>query len=74
MEMPYERSAVTMAPNSETLILKPFAMTWVFNTSFRVRIRLLRLVLWKGKIEPCVGWLGRCLMSIGLREGSGLRR
>jgi hypothetical protein len=41
---------------------------------FRVRIRLPRMVLWNGKIEPCVRWLGRCLMSIGLREGSGLRR
>jgi hypothetical protein len=29
---------------------------------------------WKGKIEPCVRWLGRCLMSIGLWGGSGLRR
>jgi transposase InsO family protein len=26
------------------------------------------------KTEPCVRWLGRCLMSIGLREVSGLRR
>jgi hypothetical protein len=72
--MPYEQSAVTMAQNSKTLVLKPFAMTWVLNTSFRVRIRLLRMVLWKGKIGPCVRWLGQCLMSIGLREGSGLRR
>jgi hypothetical protein len=71
--MPYELSIVTMAQNSETLILKPFAMTWVFNTSFRVCIRLPRMVLWKGKTEPCVRWLGRYLMSIGLREGSGLR-
>jgi hypothetical protein len=67
-------SAATMAQNSETLILKPFAMTWVLNTSFRVRIRLPRMVLWKGKIGPCVRWLRRCLMSIGLREGSGLRQ
>jgi hypothetical protein len=29
--------------------------------------------LWKGRTEPCVRWLGRCLVSIGLREGSGLR-
>jgi hypothetical protein len=65
---------VTMAQNSETLVLKPFAMTWVLNTNFRVRIRLLRMVLWKGKTEPCVRWLGQCLMSIVLREGSGLRR
>jgi hypothetical protein len=42
-------SAVTMARNSETLASKPFAMTWVLNTSFRVRIRLLGMVLWKGK-------------------------
>jgi transposase InsO family protein len=33
-----------------------------------------RMVLWKGKIGPCVRWLGRCLMSIGLRESSGMRR
>jgi hypothetical protein len=72
--MPYEQAAVTMAQNSETLVLKPFAMTWVLNTSFRVRIHLIRTVLWKGKIGPCVRWLERCLMSIGLREGSGLRR
>jgi hypothetical protein len=71
--MSYEKSAVTMAQNSETLILKPFAMTWVLNTSFRVRIRLPIIVLWKGKTEPCARWLRRCLMSIGLREGYGLR-
>jgi hypothetical protein len=72
--MPYEQSAVIMAQNSETLILKPFAVTWVLNTSFRVRIRLPRMVLWKGKIGPCERWLGRCLMIIGLRGSSGLRR
>jgi hypothetical protein len=27
-------TAVTMAQNSETLVLKPFAMTWVLNTIF----------------------------------------
>jgi hypothetical protein len=69
-----ERSAVTMAQNSETLVLKPFAMTWVLDTSFRVRIRLPRMVLWKGRTGPCARWLGRCLMIIGLREGIGLRR
>jgi hypothetical protein len=57
-EMPYEQSAVTMAQNLETLVLKPFAMIWVLNTSFRVRKRLPRMVLWKGKIEPCVRWIG----------------
>jgi hypothetical protein len=72
-KMPYERSAVTMAQNLETLISKPFAMTRVF-TSFRVRIHLPRMGWWKGKTEPCVRCLGRCLMSIGLREGFGLRR
>jgi transposase InsO family protein len=56
-----------------TLVLKPFAMIWVLNTSFRVHIRLPRMVLWKGRIGPCVRWLGRCLMSLGLSEGSGLR-
>jgi hypothetical protein len=34
MEMPYEESAVTMAHNSETLVLKLLAMTWILNTSF----------------------------------------
>jgi hypothetical protein len=72
--MSYEQSAVIMAQNSETLILKPFAMTWVLNTSFRVRIRLPIVLLWKGRIGPCVRWLEQCLMSIGLREGTGLRR
>jgi hypothetical protein len=48
-EMPYEQSAVTMARNSETLVSKPFAMTWVLNTSFRVCIRLPRKAWWKGK-------------------------
>jgi hypothetical protein len=33
-KMPYEQSTVTMAQNSETLVLRPFAMTWVLNTSF----------------------------------------
>jgi hypothetical protein len=32
--------AVTMAQNSETLVLKPFGMTWVLSTSFQVCIRL----------------------------------
>jgi hypothetical protein len=72
--MPYEQSAVTMARNSETLASKPFVMTWVLNTSFRVRIRLPRMAWWKGKTEPCVRWLGRCLTSIGLRDGSGPRQ
>jgi hypothetical protein len=73
-EMPYEQSAVIMAQNSETLVSKPFVMAWVLNTSFRVCTRLPRMVLWKGRTGPCVRWLGRCLMSIGLREGTGLRR
>jgi hypothetical protein len=47
--MPYEQSAVTMAHNSETLVLNPSAMTWVLNASFRVRIRLPKMVLLKGK-------------------------
>jgi hypothetical protein len=38
-KMPYERSEVTMAQKSETLVLKPFSITWVLNTSFRVHIR-----------------------------------
>jgi hypothetical protein len=48
-EMPYKKSAVTMAQNSETLVLKPFAMTWVLNTSFRVCIRLLEWCCGKEK-------------------------
>jgi hypothetical protein len=56
--MPYEQSAVTMAHNSETLVLKPFALIWVLNTSFLVRICLLRMVLWKGRTDSCVRWLG----------------
>jgi hypothetical protein len=72
--MPYELSAVIMARNLETLVLKPFAMTWVLSTSFRVRIRLPRMVLWKGRTGLCERWLGRGLMSIGLRGGIGLRR
>jgi hypothetical protein len=47
-EMPYKQSLMIMAQNSETLILKPFAMTWVLNISFRVRRRLPKIVLWKG--------------------------
>jgi hypothetical protein len=47
--MPYGQSAVIMAQNSETHVLKFFAMTWVLNTSFRVRICLPRMVLWKRK-------------------------
>jgi hypothetical protein len=47
MKTPYEQSAVIIAQNSETLILKPFAMTWVLNPSFRVHIHLLKMVLWK---------------------------
>jgi hypothetical protein len=34
MEMPLERSVVTMARNSKTLTSKRFAMTWVLNISF----------------------------------------
>jgi hypothetical protein len=33
-EMPYERSAMTMARNLKTLVSKPFAMTWIVNTIF----------------------------------------
>jgi hypothetical protein len=43
--MPYEEFAVTMAHNFKTLTLKPFGMTWVLNTSFRVCIHPLE---WHG--------------------------
>jgi hypothetical protein len=33
-DMPYEQFAATMAQDSETLVLKLFAMIWVFNTNF----------------------------------------
>jgi hypothetical protein len=56
--MPYEKSAVTMAQNSETLVLNLFAMTCILKTSFRVRIHLPKMVLWKGNTGPCVRWLG----------------
>jgi hypothetical protein len=49
--MPYERSAMSMAYNSRTLALKPFAMTWVLNISFRVRIRLPKIAWWRGGNE-----------------------
>jgi hypothetical protein len=71
-EMPYERSAVTMARNCKPLASKPFSMTWVLNFSFRVNIHLPRMSWWNGKTEHYVRWLRRCSMSIGLREGSGL--
>jgi hypothetical protein len=51
--MPYEQSAVIMAQNSETLVLRPFSMTWVLNNSFRVRIHLPRMVLWKENRTLC---------------------
>jgi hypothetical protein len=47
--MPYERFEVTMAQNLKTLVSKPFAMTWVLNTSSLVRIHLPKTVWWKGK-------------------------
>jgi hypothetical protein len=58
--MLHELSIVIMARNSETLVSKPFAMTWVLSTNFQVRVLLPRMVLWKGKTEPCVRWLRRC--------------
>jgi hypothetical protein len=36
--MPYELSAVIMARNSETLVLKPFAMTWVTRDRLVARV------------------------------------
>jgi hypothetical protein len=51
-----------------------FCHDLVLNISFRVRICLPRMAWWEGKTEPCVRWLGRCSMSIGLRDGSKLRR
>jgi hypothetical protein len=38
-----------MARNSETLASKPFAITWLLNTNFRVRIRLPGVAWWKGQ-------------------------
>jgi hypothetical protein len=70
----YEQFAVTMAQNSKSLSSKPVFITLVLNTSFRVRIRLLRMAWWNGKTGPCARWLGRCSTSIGLLEVSGLGR
>jgi hypothetical protein len=46
--MLFERSTMTMAQNLKTLISKPFAMTWVSSTSFRVSIRPPK---WRGGKE-----------------------
>jgi hypothetical protein len=64
----------TMAVNLKTLISKPFVMIWVSNISFVLPMWLVRMVWLRGKIVPFVRWLGRCLMSIGLRGDIGWRR
>jgi hypothetical protein len=55
----------------KTLLLKPFVMIWVSNISFLLPMWLVKMVWLKGKIAPFVEWLGRCLMSIGLRGDIG---
>jgi hypothetical protein len=43
--MPYEQSAWTMAQNSETLVLNPFAMTWNLNLKNRALCEMARTML-----------------------------
>jgi hypothetical protein len=74
MEMLLELFVATMAVNLKTLVSKPFVVIWVSNISFLLPMGLVRMVWLRGKIVPFVRWLGRCLMSIGLRGGIGLRR
>jgi hypothetical protein len=74
MEMLFELFIETMAVNLRTLILKPFVVILVSNISFLLPVWLVRMVWLRGKIVPFVRWLGRCLMSIGLRGDIGLRR
>jgi hypothetical protein len=54
-----------------TLISKPFVMIWVSNISFLLPMWLVRMVWLRERIVPFVRWLGRCLMSIGLRGDFG---
>jgi hypothetical protein len=74
MEMLFELFVATMAVNLETLILKLFVVIWVSNISFFLPMWLVRMVWLRGKIVPFVRWLGRCLMSIGLRGDIGPKR
>jgi hypothetical protein len=74
MEMLFELFVATMAVNLKTLVLKPFVMIWVSNFSFLLSMWLVRKVWLRGKIVPFVRWLGRRLMSIGLRGDIGRRR
>jgi hypothetical protein len=74
MEMLFELFVATMAVNLKTLVLKPFVVIWVSNISFLLPIWLLRMVWSRGKFVPFVRWLGRCLMSIGLRGDIGRKR
>jgi hypothetical protein len=72
--MPYEWSAVTMAWNSKTLASKPFAMTLGLEHQFSSLYTPPQNGVVERKNRTLWRWLGRCSMSIGLREGSGLRR
>jgi hypothetical protein len=74
MEMLFELFVATMAVNLKTLALKPFVVICVWNISFLLPMWLVRMVWLRGKIVPFVRWLGRCLMSIGLRGDIGLGR
>src|SRR6185295_19091706 len=63
-----------MAQNSKTLVLTPFAVIKVLNTSTLLPTLHSRMELWNGRIGHWLRWRGRCSMSIGLLESSGLRR
>jgi hypothetical protein len=74
MEMLFELFVATMAMNLKILTSKPFVVIWVSNISFLLPMWLVRLVWLRGRIVPFVRWLGRCLMSIGLRGDIGRMR
>jgi hypothetical protein len=65
--MLFELFVAIVPVNLKSLVSKPFVMIWVSNISFLLPMCLVRMVWLRGKILPFVRWLGRCLMSIGLR-------
>jgi hypothetical protein len=58
----------------KTLALTLFAMTWVLNTSFRVRIRLPRMAWWKGRTRTLCEMARTMLNEHRTPRGSGLRQ
>jgi hypothetical protein len=72
--MLFELFVETMVVNLKTLVSKLFVVIWVSNISFLLPMWLVRMVWWRRKIVPFVRWLGRCLISIGLRGDIGQKR